>query len=242
MVSCKMRRKKQTLSATPAQILHPILHPKLSVNTGHLVPWCRKCRRFSKTFFVEGERGSVPESAKHRTSLAESTDVLPQMYGCFALKVRMFSSKNSIKKSPLEGKDIMSECTSQTMSCFFLVKWMPPRLVRFSNLGQSMQPLPARDDAPAAIIRRFRPEGIHPQRVRVKLTNEGTPSFACIFILYPPNVSSLLAHHEARNTVRNTQYAPIADFSICNGGVLYAYPAQKEQCQGRMDIRRWHGA
>ena len=41
-----------------------------------------------------------------------------------------------------------------------------PRWVRFSNLEQSMQTLPARDDAPAAIIRRFRHEGIHPQRVR----------------------------------------------------------------------------
>ena len=57
-------------------------------------------------------RCSGPEDAKHRTSLGKSTDVLPQKYGCFASKVRMFSSKNSIKKSPLEGKDIMSECTS----------------------------------------------------------------------------------------------------------------------------------
>ena len=52
--------------------------------------WCRKCRRFSKTFFVEGERGCSPESAKHRTSLGKSTDVLPQNYGCFHRKSPMF--------------------------------------------------------------------------------------------------------------------------------------------------------
>ena len=105
-----------------------------------------------------------------------------------------------------------------------------------------MQTLSAGDDVPAGIIRRFRHEGIHPQRVQVKLTNEGTPSSAWFLILYPRMVLPLPAPHEAGNTVRHTQYAPIADFSICNGGVLYAYPAQKEQCQGRMDIRRWHGA
>ena len=52
--------------------------------------WCRKCRRFSKTFFVEGEQGCSPESAKHRTSLGKSTDVLPQNYGCFHRRSPMF--------------------------------------------------------------------------------------------------------------------------------------------------------
>ena len=33
------------------QNLHPILHPKLPVNTGGLGRGCRKCRIFSKTFF-----------------------------------------------------------------------------------------------------------------------------------------------------------------------------------------------
>ena len=32
-------------------ILHPILHPKASVNTGRFGNGCRKCRIFSKTFF-----------------------------------------------------------------------------------------------------------------------------------------------------------------------------------------------
>ena len=59
--------------------------------------WCRKCRRFSKTFFVEGEQGCSPESAKHRTSLGKSTDVLPQNYGCFHRKSPMilFSGKRA---------------------------------------------------------------------------------------------------------------------------------------------------
>ena len=58
------------------------------------MPWCRKCRRFSKTFFVEGGEGrmrcSGPEDAKHRTSLGKSTDVLPQKYGCFHQRSPMF--------------------------------------------------------------------------------------------------------------------------------------------------------
>ena len=87
--------RQQKVSGTPdARILHPILHPKLSVNTGHLAPWCRKCRRFSKTFFVErregGMRCSGPETAKHRTSLGKSTDVLHQKYGCFHRRSPMF--------------------------------------------------------------------------------------------------------------------------------------------------------
>ena len=52
--------RQQKVSGTPdARILHPILHPKLSVNTGGLRYWCRKCRRFSKTFFVEGRETVV---------------------------------------------------------------------------------------------------------------------------------------------------------------------------------------
>ena len=74
-------------------ILHPILHPKLSVNTGHPVPWCRKCRRFSKTFFIGGggwKRCNGPETAKHRTSLSKSTDVLHRKYGCLSQRSPMF--------------------------------------------------------------------------------------------------------------------------------------------------------
>ena len=84
------------INPTPcARILHPILHPKSSVNTRNLTPWCRKCRRFSKTFFVEGgregrKRCCGPEAAKHRTSLGKSTDVLLQKYGCFHRRSPMF--------------------------------------------------------------------------------------------------------------------------------------------------------
>ena len=82
------------INSTPCtSILHPILHPKSSVNTGHLVPWCRKCRRFSKTFFVKrgrGERVSGSERTKHRTSLNKSTDVLFQKYGYLHRRSPMF--------------------------------------------------------------------------------------------------------------------------------------------------------
>ena len=68
------------------RILHPILHPKSSVNTGHPVPWCRKCRRFSKTFFVEGR-------ARRWSGSSKTSDFFDTKYGCFASKVRMFASK-----------------------------------------------------------------------------------------------------------------------------------------------------
>ena len=119
------------INPTPcARILHPILHPKSSVNTRNLTPWCRKCRRFSKTFFVEGER----EKAVLRSGSSKTSDFFGQKYGCFASKVRMFSSKKSdvfiFRKRPLydtnavffqkflffRGTDIMSECTFSTRS------------------------------------------------------------------------------------------------------------------------------
>ena len=77
------------MNPTPrTRILHPILHPKLSVNKRPLVFWCRKCRRFSKTFFVEGR-------SRRPTGRCKTSDFFGQKYGCFAPKVRMFSSKKS---------------------------------------------------------------------------------------------------------------------------------------------------
>ena len=77
------------INPTPcARILHPILHPKFSVNTGHLVPWCRKCRRFSKTFFVEERERLWSRGCK-------TSDFFGTKYGCFAPKVRMFCSKST---------------------------------------------------------------------------------------------------------------------------------------------------
>ena len=104
------------------RILHPILHPKSSVNTRNLTPWCRKCRRFSKTFFVGGGgrmRCSGPEGAKHRTSLVQSTDVLSQKYGCFHRRspVFLFSGKGTLPSMSYLGIIcIMYERTSWTRS------------------------------------------------------------------------------------------------------------------------------
>ena len=55
------------------------------------MPWCRKCRRISKTFFVEGGR----KNAMQRSGKCKTSDFFRQKYGCFASKVRMFSSKKS---------------------------------------------------------------------------------------------------------------------------------------------------
>ena len=68
-------------------ILHPILHPKASVNTGRFGNGCRKCRIFSKTFFEGKNRRCFGRS--------KTSDFFGQKYGCFASKVRMFASKKS---------------------------------------------------------------------------------------------------------------------------------------------------
>ena len=92
------------INPTPcAWILHPILHPKLSVNTGHPVPWCRKCRRFSKTFFVEGGKGECDVAvrkmqnigllwAKVRMFCLKSTDVFIKEVRCFCFPERVLHS------------------------------------------------------------------------------------------------------------------------------------------------------
>ena len=109
------------------RILHPILHPKLSVNKRPLVFWCRKCRRFSKTFFVEGR-------ARRPTGRCKTSDFFGQKYGCFAPKVRMFSSKKSdvfifrkgnsiiwmLSSNLSGGIFIMSNYTSKTWSSYLL--------------------------------------------------------------------------------------------------------------------------
>ena len=94
------------INPTPdAHILHPILHPKLSVNTGHLAPWCRKCRRFSKTFFVEGGKGECDVAvrkmqnigllwAKVRMFCLKSTDVFIKEVRCFC-----FPGKSQLQKT-----------------------------------------------------------------------------------------------------------------------------------------------
>ena len=83
------------------RILHPILHPKSSVNTGHFVPWCRKCRRFSKTFFVEEREAVVRKQqnigllwAKLRMFCFKSTDVFIKEVRCFCIPERRFHNLN----------------------------------------------------------------------------------------------------------------------------------------------------
>ena len=134
------------------QILHPILHPKSLVNTGHPAPWCRKCRRFSKTFFEEGRETAVRKQQnigllwpKVRMFCLESTDVLPQKYGCFTSKVRMFYLKstddfierisNSIKESPLGNIDIIVRIHIINKVFLHLQDTDAPRLTRISNLA-----------------------------------------------------------------------------------------------------------
>ena len=99
------------INPTPyTQILHPILHPKSSVNTGHPAPWCRKCMRFSKTFFCrEGGKGECDVAVqkvqnigllwyKVRMFCLKSTDVLPQKYGCFHRKDFGFNQRESFRE------------------------------------------------------------------------------------------------------------------------------------------------
>ena len=49
----KKNATKEVQSYILHQNLHPILHPKSSVNTTGFYAGCRKCRRFSKTFFQD---------------------------------------------------------------------------------------------------------------------------------------------------------------------------------------------
>ena len=46
----------------PTPILHPILHPKLPVNTGCVDGWCRKCRNFfQKKIYGRASQGCFPK-------------------------------------------------------------------------------------------------------------------------------------------------------------------------------------
>ena len=90
MHSCTKRGRKQIKRVqgvgypTPyARILHPILHPKSLENTMGFTCGCRKCRRFSRTFFVEGEGES-------ETTVRKVQDI-----GLLRTKVRMFGFKST---------------------------------------------------------------------------------------------------------------------------------------------------
>ena len=79
-------------------ILHPNLHPKMPEFIRIFHTGCRKCRRFSKNFFLGGERKNVETSytrrrtgiPKHRTSLHKTSVLLRQNLRTFAQRSPMF--------------------------------------------------------------------------------------------------------------------------------------------------------
>ena len=79
-------------------ILHPNLHPKMPEFIMVFHAGCRKCRRFSKNFFLGGERKNVETSStrrrtgipKHRTSLHKTSVLLRQNLRTFAQRSPMF--------------------------------------------------------------------------------------------------------------------------------------------------------
>ena len=104
--------------------LHPILHPKSLVNTGYLLPWCRKCRTFSKTFFIEGREEVVRKlktagffgNKRQRSGSVKTLEFFGQKYGCFTSKVRMFYLKST---------DVF-ECSWNTPCFPVRVLFLPP--------------------------------------------------------------------------------------------------------------------
>ena len=65
------------------------------------MPWCRKCRRFSKTFFVEEREAVVRKQqnigllwAKLRMFCFKSTDVFIKEVRCFCIPERRFHNLN----------------------------------------------------------------------------------------------------------------------------------------------------
>ena len=79
-------------------ILHPNLHPKVPEFIRVFHTGCRKCRRFSKNFFLGGGRKNVETSStrrstgipKHRTSLHKTSVLLKQNLRTFAQRSPMF--------------------------------------------------------------------------------------------------------------------------------------------------------
>ena len=107
------------INPTPyARILHPILHPKSSVNTRHLGPWCRKCRRFSKTFFVEGESETTVRKVqdigllwtKVRMFGFKSTDVFIEEVRCFCFPERELHYLNVFVKPYEQRSSLLGYC------------------------------------------------------------------------------------------------------------------------------------
>ena len=101
LLFCAFLQEKRGYPTPENAILHPILRPKSLVNTGILGYGCRKCRIFFQNFFRGGEKrhwsgglGGRFTKLIYRTPL-KTSDFFGQKYGCFASKVRMFTSKKS---------------------------------------------------------------------------------------------------------------------------------------------------
>ena len=124
-------------------ILHPILHPESLVNTTGFVDGCRKCRRFSETFFVGGGEKHGPEVAKHRTSLIESTDVLHQKCRCFHQRSPMFLFSEKGPDSPAHGKRLWRRLPCGT-GHLPLRRYLPKKTHRPSVRSASLCLQPAR--------------------------------------------------------------------------------------------------
>ena len=88
---CAVLLEKRGYPTPENAILHPILHPKLPVNTGYSGYGCRKGRIFFQNFFRGGEKrqwsGGCKTSdffeAKVRMFCIESTDVCLKEVRCF---------------------------------------------------------------------------------------------------------------------------------------------------------------
>ena len=96
-------RRMQQSAGKPRKILHQSYIPRCIRKKrifGSLVQEMQEF--FKKTFFV-GERDSLPEVAKHRTSLIESTDVLHQKCRCFHQRSPMFLFSEKADDSPVHG-------------------------------------------------------------------------------------------------------------------------------------------
>ena len=100
---CAVLLEKRGYPTPENAILHPILHPKLPVNTEYSGYGCRKCMIFFQNFFRGERRDSGPGVVKHRTSLGKSTDVFECSWNtpCFPVRVRFLPpTKKVFGKNP----------------------------------------------------------------------------------------------------------------------------------------------
>ena len=148
------------MNPTPrTRILHPILHPKLSVNKRPLVFWCRKCRRFSKTFFCGGQSETANRKvqnigllwAKVRMFCSKSTDVFIEKVRCFYFPERELHNLNAVFK-PFRGHIHHVQLYIKNMVfLLFRETWMPLMVHQLLELSNRCCPFTI-DAVPVAII------------------------------------------------------------------------------------------